>query len=106
MSSQLLENASLEISLSTVISPAPNQVASELNDEAVILNMDSGIYYGLNDVGARIWKLIQQPCSIGKLTETLLAEYDVDHEVCTLELVRILQELKAASLIEVSNEQA
>ncbi len=99
MSSQLLE-----IFENATISPTQSQISSELADEAVILNLDSGIYYGLNEVGARIWELIQQPRSFGELHRVLLEEYDVPAEACKQDLTKILSELKNANLIEVSDE--
>ena len=99
MSSQLLE-----ISENTTISPTQGQISSELSGEAVILNLDSGIYYGLNEVGARVWELIQQPQSFRELLDALLEEYDVSIEGCKQDLTKILLDLKNAGLVEVSNE--
>ena len=100
MSSQTLNMLS-----GAIISQTPDQIASELEGEAVILNLDSGTYYGLNEVGARIWQLIQQPCTFDKILRTLLAEYDVQPEACEQDLTKILAEMKDACLIEVSNAQ-
>ena len=99
MSSQLLE-----ISENTTISPTQGQISSELDDEAIILNLNSGIYYGLNEVGARVWELIQQPQSFRELLDALLEEYDVSIEGCKQDLTKILLDLKNAGLVEVSNE--
>ena len=99
MSSQLLE-----ISENAIISPTQGQISSELGDEAVILNLDSGVYYGLNEVGARVWELIQQPQSFSELLRVLLEEYDVSMEACRHDLTTMLLDLKSADLVEVSNE--
>ena len=88
------------------ISPAQNQIASELGGEAVILNLTSGTYYGLNEVGARVWELIQQPCTFASILESLISEYEVDASVCEQDLAKILVEMQDAHLIEVSNETA
>lgn len=101
MSSQTLNMLS-----SAVISQAPDQIASELEGEAVILNFASGTYYGLNEVGARVWDMIQQPCTFDKILHALLTEYDVQPEVCEQDLTKILMEMKDACLIEVSNDEA
>lgn len=102
MSSQLLD-----IPGSSLISPAQNQIASKLSSEAIILNLNSGIYYGLNEVGARIWDLVaEQPYSVDQLRSHLLEEYDVSPEVCEKDLTAILLELKNAELIEVSDGTA
>lgn len=96
----------LEISPQAIISPMPEQISSELNGEVVILNLSSGVYYGLNEVGTRIWELIQQPCRFNELHNVLLEEYDVPPDACQQELLKLLLELKNACLIEVKNETA
>lgn len=58
------------------------QVSSVLAGEAVILDLKSGVYYGLNDVGARIWNLLQEPRKVDEIRDTLLAEYSVEPEQC------------------------
>lgn len=94
----------LEISENATISPTQDQISSELAGEAVILNLDSGIYYGLNEVGARIWELVQQPRRFDEIRDILLAEYDVEPEACSHELTKILLDLRNVRLVEVSNE--
>ncbi|MEM7064667.1 MAG: PqqD family peptide modification chaperone [Cyanobacteria bacterium P01_B01_bin.77] len=96
----------LEISPKAIISPMPDQISSELNGEVVILNLSSGVYYGLNDVGTRIWELIQHPCRFEQLHDVLQEEYDVPPDTCRQELLKLLLELKNACLIEVKNETA
>lgn len=99
MASQLLV-----LSSDTIISPVQEQISSELAGEAVLLQLSSGIYYGLNKVGSRIWELIQQPKRFSEVLDTLLEEYDVQPEICKQELTRIVMELRAAELVEVTNE--
>ena len=101
MSSQMLD-----IPLPAIISIAPDQIASELGGEAVILNLATGMYYGLNEVGARVWELIQQPCTVDSILHSLLAEYDVQPDVCEQDLTKMLVDMKDACLIEVSDEKA
>ena len=91
---------------SSIVVAIQEQISSDLAGEAVILNLKSGVYFGLNEVGARIWTLIQQPQSLRDLRDALLAEYDVAPEVCDRDLLQLIQELKAADLIEVSYEKA
>ncbi|MEM9486950.1 MAG: PqqD family peptide modification chaperone [Cyanobacteria bacterium P01_F01_bin.116] len=101
MSSQMLD-----ISTTAVISTVPEQIASELGGEAVILNLATGIYYGLNEVGARVWELIQQPCTFDSIFHALLEEYEVDSDLCKQDLTKILVEMKEACLVEVNDEKA
>ena len=96
----------LELSSRSIVSPISDQVSSELNDDIVILNLSSGTYYGLNEVGARVWQLIQQPRCVGEIHSLLLDEYDVTPDACHQELLKLLQELKKAGLIEVADDAA
>lgn len=82
------------------------QVFSELDGEAVILDMQSGTYYGLDPVGARVWQLIQQPKALSEIRNVLLAEYDVDPEICDRDLTALLNALQAEGLILVQDGNA
>lgn len=53
-------------------------VYAELDNEAVLLNVETGIYFGLNDIGTLIWKLLEQSTSQEDIVTNLLDEYDVD----------------------------
>jgi Coenzyme PQQ synthesis protein D (PqqD) len=90
-----------QLSKTTIILAIQEQVSSELDEESVILNLRSGIYYGLNAVGTRIWHLIQSPKTIEELQKTLASEYEVAPEQCERDLAEIFQKLNAAGLIEV-----
>jgi hypothetical protein len=90
------------IDLTTVVAASTNQVAGALEEgDLAILNLKDGIYYGLNSVGSRIWALIQSPISVKQIRDTLLAEYEVDIDVCTRELIALLNNLSSKDLIEV-----
>ncbi len=77
------------------------QVAADMGGEAVILNMQSGVYFGLNNVGARVWELVQQPVSVQTVQQTILTEYDVDAERCDHDIQTLLAKLIDAGLIQV-----
>ena len=66
------------VSTDSVVVATQDQVSADLQGEAAILKLSSGIYYGLNPVGARIWELIQEPRSVREVRDTLTAEYEVD----------------------------
>lgn len=85
---------------------AKDQVSSDLSGEAVVLNLKSGKYYGLNAVGARIWNLIQEPRTLNDIRNVIMEEYEVEPERCEREILNLLQELAAEGLIEVGDETA
>jgi len=80
------------------------QICSELQGEVVILDIKSGAYYGLNQVGASIWNFIQTPKTVKEIQDNILAEYEVDTEVCKRDISALLEDLAAKELIEIKNE--
>ncbi len=82
----------------------PEQISADLGEEAVILHLKSGVYYGLNEVGEKIWTLIQEPKTFPEIKAALLAEYDVEPEQCEQDLKALLQDLVKQELIEIKNE--
>lgn len=90
---------------STVVA-AKDQVSCDLAGEAAILNLQSGVYYGLDAVGARVWHLLQEPRTVQDIRDTILMEYEVERDRCEHDLLALLQELVAAGLIEVRYEPA
>ena len=84
------------------IAAAPDQASVDLDDEAAILNLKTGIYFGLNEVGAWIWRLIQTPRTVGEIRAALLAEFEVEPEDCQRDLQALLQELAQNQLIEMT----
>jgi hypothetical protein len=85
----------------SLIKVAKEQVACDLAGEAVILNLKSGQYFGLNEVGARIWNLIQQPKKVGAVLDALLKEYDVALDHLERDLFALLEQMVINGLIEV-----
>jgi len=79
-----------------------NVVFRELEGEAVILNLETGTYFGLNEVGTRIWALIQEHRSLGRVFEAMRAEYGVSPDVLKSDLLRLVEELRAKGLVGVS----
>lgn len=89
------------IDSSTLVTASENQVSSVLGEEEVILNLENGMYYGLNPVGARVWQLIQEPRSVDDICNVLLDEFDVERQQLYQDVVALLQELKQEQLIQI-----
>jgi hypothetical protein len=91
----------MSLSGQSVVTVTKDQVSCSLGPEAAILNVKDGIYYGLDPVGASIWKLLQRPCKVADIQLALLQEYDVEPERCERDLMALLEGLLGAGLIEV-----
>ncbi|MCF6186981.1 MAG: PqqD family peptide modification chaperone [Desulfobulbaceae bacterium] len=76
-------------------------VDTELEDETVILDLDAGIYSGLDAVGTRIWQLLEHEQTVAALRAVLREEYEVGVELCQQDLLVFLKSLAAQNLIEV-----
>lgn len=80
---------------------AKDMLSSEFGTELVLLNLHDGVYYGLEDVGARIWKLLQQPVTVVAMRDALVSEYDVEPGRCERDLRALLGKLASRGLIEI-----
>src|SRR6202790_5908895 len=92
------------ISDRSVVVAAKDEVSCDLAGEAAILNVKSGVYYGLDPVGARIWPLMQEPRAVAEIQNTITGEYDVEPERCARDLFGLLNKLLEEGLIEVKDE--
>jgi hypothetical protein len=95
-----------KLSLDSIIKVVKEQVSCDLAGEAVILSLNAGRYFGLNEVGARIWNLIQEPKAVSAVFEALLREYDVTSEQLEKDVLALLETMAIHMLIEVKNEKA
>jgi len=81
----------------------PKVMFKVFEDEAVLLNVRTGQYYGINDVGARFWELAGEHANMGAIHQALLAEFDVTPEQLWQDLAHLVDELRAAGLLEVDD---
>lgn len=92
------------ITMDTVVAVGPDQVSVDLESESVILHAPSGTYFGLDEVGKRIWQLLQSPIATRRIHETLLAEFDVEPEQCRTDLLTFLSQLESEGLLRVDRD--
>jgi len=57
-------------------------IQSKIGDEVVMLDMDSGFYFGLNSVASIIWGMLEKPTSFEEVINELMKEYNVDRQTC------------------------
>jgi hypothetical protein len=76
-------------------------VFRKLEGEAVILNLETGTYFGLDAVGTRIWELVQEQGRVDAVLESLLQEFEVEPARCEQDLLGLLDQLYAKGLIEI-----
>jgi len=75
-------------------------MARQVGEEVVILDLASGNYFGLDPVGARIWRLLTEGKLPTEIRDILLEEYDVSHEQLEQDIGRLINELSAKGLLK------
>lgn len=73
--------------------------SSDLNGEKVMMNLNLGMYFGLNDVGSRIWDFLKEEKALEQIVESLIKEYNVEMEECKVQVQDFLDRLKENELI-------
>lgn len=90
----------------SIVKRSPNHVATDMAGETVVLDMKSGMYYGMGVVAGTIWKLIEEPKSLEEIRAAVVAEYDIDPETCERDVDAFVGALQSAGLVEVTNANA
>jgi len=85
----------------SVVVAASEQISCPLGEESAILNLENSVYYGLDPVGAHVWRLLREPKSVAELRDALLDEYDVEAARCEQDLLELLEKMRGEGLIEV-----
>lgn len=80
---------------------SPDQVSGDLDGKAVLLSIENGEYYSMNEVGTRVWALLEQPIRVATLIERLQDEFDVSREQCEREVLEFLEHLRQDRLLRV-----
>jgi hypothetical protein len=81
--------------------PDSDVIVTELDGEAVLLNLDTKLYFSLNATGVRIWNLLAEGLTLGQIGEQLFQEYDVTPEKaqqCVLDLIGQLNDEKLVTV--------
>ena len=91
---------------SSRVTIAPGVMLRIIGDEAVILNLRSELYLGLDPVGTRIWTVLNGAPSIQAAYESLLTEYDVEPERLRQDLDELLDKLLEQGLIDMAPGEA
>jgi hypothetical protein len=75
-------------------------IQSKIDEEVVMLDMDSGFYFGLNSVASTIWGKLENPISLEEMINELLNEYKIDQESCENDTMVFLNQLLEKNLIK------
>jgi hypothetical protein len=91
------------INQNTTVVAAEDLSVAYIDDEAVLLDIQSGNYFGLNPVGVRIMNLIVQPRLVREICEALSQEYDVAPGQLESDVLVFLESMAAHELVEIKD---
>ena len=79
----------------------PDGVATrKIGDETILLNLQTGTYFGLDAVGSRFLELLEQYGSISVAHRTMLEEFDVQSQTLEADILRLVEEMRSKGLLE------
>ena len=82
-----------------VVQISDQVVYKPVGEELVLLDFQTGMYFGLDPVAVRIWQLIAAHRPLGEIADTLLAEYDVTREALEKDIDTLVEELERRGLV-------
>jgi len=85
---------------STKVAVPDRVLFRDLGGEAVLLELESGLYYGLNESGTRMWALLVEHGQVEMTFRALLAEYEVPPDRLEQELLHFVETLAARKLLD------
>lgn len=90
----------------TRVSRSPQQVHCGVGDVIVLMSVGDGKYFELNQVGTRIWQLLEQPASIADLVDQLLREFDVARSPCEADVIAWVGRMRDLGFVNIDDVNA
>jgi DNA-directed RNA polymerase delta subunit len=86
----------------SVLKRGTKYLDTELDDEVILMQVESGQIFGMAETAQEIWTRLSEPVTFGKLLDDLVEHFDVDRATCAAEVSRFLVELQNQEFIEIS----
>jgi hypothetical protein len=94
--------APVEIDEQTTISRSNSLLVAGVRDETVMMDTESGHYYGLDDIGSEIWRRLEKPATFGALVDSLAADYDADRAAIAADVRALLAQMARHDVVTLS----
>jgi hypothetical protein len=82
----------------------PDVLFQELQGDAVLLDMKTGVYFGLDQVGTRMWHLLGERGSVSLVVAAITEEFDVSPERCSEDVIDLIRKLNDNGLLSVETQ--
>ncbi|MFM2484968.1 lasso peptide biosynthesis PqqD family chaperone [Celerinatantimonas yamalensis] len=91
--------AMTDLTLDTCLQRNPEQIFTKMDGETVMMDLESGNYYGIGGAGNQIWQLLAEPIRIRGLVVKLCDEYEIAHAQCQHDVIAFCQSLINNNLV-------
>jgi len=91
----------MDLSINSRVVATTNHVSCELEGEAVILDLDGCVYYGLNETALAVWEFIQRPTFAWEVRDEIARQFQVESDSCEIDILKLLEDLKDSSLVQI-----
>lgn len=88
-----------DITLESVVRRSSEVMASQVDNELVMMDIERGMYYALSAVGADIWERLAEPTKVADLCAQLQQEYAVDRATCEVDVLAVLNDMAENGLL-------
>jgi len=89
----------MTVTIKTVVCQRQEVLSADVDGEFVLMSVERGQYYGLDDVGSAIWRRLEKPVSVADLCASLGTEFDGDAQTIADDVLALLNELESQDLI-------
>jgi hypothetical protein len=91
--------------LNSVVRRNPQISTAPLVDELVMLDVNRGAYYGLDEIASYIWEQLEAPRQVADLCRHLLEVYEVERQTCQRDVLELLESLHDKGLVLSDDDQ-
>lgn len=88
------------LSLDTIVRQHPDQISTDMDGETVMMNIESGAYFGLNAVGSDVWDQMATPTSIADICAGVTTRFEVDPATCQADVLALVADLHQRNLVQ------
>jgi len=90
-----------EITIDTKVQQNLSMIASKIDNETVMMDIDSGKYFGVDTVGTDIWDKIETPTTLTKVCDLLQKEYNVENDKCRESVLKLMNKMYSQGLVTI-----
>ncbi|MES2492323.1 MAG: PqqD family protein [Pseudomonadota bacterium] len=88
----------MQLTLASRLVAAPSVVTRDVGGDLMLLDLDSGTYFGLDPVGSEIWQAAEDDLSLGEMCDRLQPRYDVSRQQLEQDVLALAEQLVAQRL--------